>query len=117
MLLHIKVSEATAARRRIPFRAVLDADGTPIVGLSFIVPYDVTLVKNGAAPVSGDGSVAEVGGGEYYYEATAAELNTLGFLLVRIENSAGGMRRFVGNVQIVPLDPFGAKAVERGPWE
>lgn len=79
------LTEATAARRRIPL-FLFDDDSAdsyaPKVGLVFSAG-EIKVSKNGAAEANGAGTVTEVAGGLYYYEATTSELDTLGFLTVR----------------------------------
>lgn len=79
------LSEQTAARRRIPL-FLFDDDSAdayaPKTGLTFAAG-ELKLSKNGAAEVNAAGTVTEIAGGGYYYEATAGELDTLGFLTIR----------------------------------
>lgn len=81
----IKVSEAVASRRRIPL-FLFDDDSAdfyaPKTGLTFTAA-EIRISKNGAAEANSTGTVTEVAGGVYYYEATAAELDTVGFISVR----------------------------------
>lgn len=107
MLLHIKNKETVAARRRVPFRAVLNADGTTeIEGITWTVAADVIVSLNGGAEAPGAGTIAEIGHGNYYYELDASETDPLGFVLIRISNAASLMRTFVGECQIVAYDPY-----------
>ena len=79
------LSEPTAARRRIPLFFFDDdsADSyAPKTGLTFAAG-ELKISKNGAAEANTAGTVTEVAGGTYFYEATAAELDTLGFLTIR----------------------------------
>lgn len=79
------LSEQTAARRRIPL-FLFDDDSAdayaPKTGLTFSAG-ELKISKNGVAEVNAAGTVTEIAGGGYYYEATAAELDTLGFLTIR----------------------------------
>jgi len=104
----IELSEATAARRRIPFFCFDDdsADAYAVkTGLTFSTS-EVKLSKNGAAEVDSGGTVTEVGGGSYYYEATQAELDTVGFLSVRPAKTDVYTRGVM--VQVVSFDPYNA---------
>ena len=98
-MLQIKLSQAAAAQRRIPFYLVQDGDGkTPVTGLTFAAG-DVKVSKDGAAEGNSLGTVTEIAGGLYYYEATQAEVDTLGFLTTRVIKAT--VRVFVGIVQII----------------
>lgn len=81
----IAVNEATAALRRIYFRAVQEFDGfTPVTNLTFSAG-DIKLSKNGGAEANHAGTLsAHLGGGGYYYEATNGECDTQGFLAIRL---------------------------------
>lgn len=99
-----KQSEGTAARRRIPIRLVDATDGfTEETGVS-LGTADLLLTKNGAAQVNAAAGATEIGTGNYYYEATAGELDTLGFLLLRAAKT--GSRTFEAWCQVVPWDPY-----------
>lgn len=79
------LNELTTARRRIPL-FLFDDDSAdayaPKTGLTFTAA-EIRVSKNGAAEANSAGTVTEVAGGVYYYEATAAELDTVGFLSIR----------------------------------
>ena len=80
-------SEPTAALRRWLFACVDTTDGkTPETGLSF-TGAELQLSKAGAAFASFGGSVTELSDGLYYYEATAAELDTTGALTFKVEKT------------------------------
>jgi hypothetical protein len=99
----LQISEATAARRRIPIYLVDATDGfTPEVG---VVTPTIEVSKNGAVQAAGGGTWTEIGDGLYYYETTAGEVDTLGFLNVRVVKSAVS-REFQGVVQVVAWDPY-----------
>jgi len=99
-----QVSEATSAQRRIPFRMVDVTDGkTAETGLTFSAG-DIKISKNGGSPANHSGSVTEVGNGVYYYEFTAAELDTIGFISIYITDAAAV--DFVGAAQIISYDPY-----------
>lgn len=101
----LEQSEATAARRRWPFACVDDTDGkTAEPGLTFS-GAELQISKNGAAFASFAGSVTELTDGAYVYEATAAELDTLGFIVFKIEKT--GVRTvLLDAAQVVPWDPY-----------
>lgn len=100
----IKVSESTAARRRIPFYLVDDTDGkTPETGVT-ISAGDLKLSENGAAQANHAGTWTEVAQGLYYYEATSGEVDTVGFLNLILTKS--GIRTFSALVQVVSFDPY-----------
>jgi len=84
-MFQIKQSEATAARRRIPVLLVDLTDGfTPEVG---VVTPTINISKNGATVASGAGTWTEIGNGQYYYEFTTGEVDTLGWIAVNIEKA------------------------------
>lgn len=108
-MLLIKQSEATAALRRIPIYLVDATDGfTPETG---VTTPTIDISKNGAIQSTGGGSWSEIGDGLYYYTATASEIDTLGFLNVRVIKS-GVSREFAGIAQIVAFNPYVALALE-----
>jgi len=97
-------SEATAAQRRVLVYLVDDTDGkTAETGVT-ISAGDVKISKNGAAEANHGGTWAEIATGTYYYEFTAAELDTLGFVAFKITKS--GVRTFVTAAQVVSFDPY-----------
>lgn len=84
-MFQIKQSEATAARRRIPVLLVDLTDGyTPETG---VVTPTINISKNGATVASGAGTWTEIGNGQYYYELTTGECDTLGWISVNIEKA------------------------------
>lgn len=95
----IALSEATAARRRIPLTVCSDADGFPIAGQTFAAA-DVKISKNGGAEANMAGSVVEVTNQGYYYEATAGELDTRGFLRLRCAKANLRFRDWFVDVQV-----------------
>ena len=98
----IKQSEVTAARRRIYFDCLDATDGyTPETGLTFAAG-ELKLSKAGAAEANHAGSVTEIGGGTYMYEATATEVNTLGVLQFRVVKT--GVRGYRSRIQITGID-------------
>jgi len=76
-------SEATAARRRMLFHVTVILDGSDATGLT-LDGADVTISKNGAAFGNAAGTVTELANGWYQLEFTAADLDTVGALAVRI---------------------------------
>jgi len=97
----IKQSEATAARRRIPVLLVDITDGfTPEVG---VVTPTINVSKNGATVATGAGTWTEIGNGQYYYEFTAAEVDTLGWVAVNIEKATVS-RDYNAVVQVMAYD-------------
>jgi hypothetical protein len=101
----LELSEATAARRRIPFVCVDATDGvTPETGVTF-ASNDLLISKNGAAEAPFGGTASEMGGGLYYYEFTQAELNTAGFITLRVNKSGVAVARFFA--QVINQDLYG----------
>lgn len=96
----IRLTENTAVLRRIPVYLVDIDDGfTPETG---VTSPTIEVSENGAAQVAGGGVFAEIGDGMYYYQTTAAEINTVGFLNVRIVKS-GVTREFQAIVEVKDL--------------
>jgi hypothetical protein len=100
----LKLSEATAARRRILVYLVDDTDGKTAKGGITISAGDVKISKNGAAEGNHAGTLTELAGGLYYYEFTSGELDTIGFLSFRLVKAT--VRTFVAAMQVVSLDPY-----------
>lgn len=102
----IKLNEATVARRRIPVVLVDDTDGkTPETGVT-LSAGDMKISKNGAAEANHAGTLTEVATGDYYYEPSAGEADTPGYLTGKIVKN--GVRTFRFAVQIVAFDPYDA---------
>lgn len=102
----LQQSESTAAYRRLLIACVDATDGyTPETGLTFAAG-EIRVSKNGAAEANQAGTVTEVAGGVYYYEAAAAELDTLGTFAVRVNKT--GVRSSVSVAQVIPFDPYSA---------
>lgn len=98
----INTDESTAALRRVLIYLVDEVDGyTPETG---VATPTIEISKNGAATAAGAGTWTEITGGDgtYYYELTAAEVNTEGFLKIRIVK-AGVSREFVKEIQITSI--------------
>lgn len=72
-----------AARRRVPLY-LEDATGAPVTGESGTPQFSV----NGGAFAATTAALTEVGNGHYYVELTAAELSTLGKLVVRYRSQS-----------------------------
>lgn len=105
----LKQSESTAARRRIVFACVDATDNkTPETGLTFSAG-ELKLSKNGATEANPTNTAVsvEIGGGLYYVELTAAEVDTLGFLTLRVNNKSG-VANSAALVQVVAIDVFNA---------
>ena len=100
-MFQIKLSEATAARRRIPVLLVDITDGfTPEVG---VVTPTINISKNGATIATGAGTWTEIGNGQYYYEFSAGEVDTLGWIAVNIEKATVS-RDYNAIVQVMAYD-------------
>lgn len=100
----IFLNEATAARRRVPVALVDDTDGkTPETGVT-LSAGDMKISKAGGAEANHAGSLVELAGGDYYYEFTQGEVNTLGYITGRIVKS--GVRTFRVHAQVVAFDPY-----------
>lgn len=98
----ITVSEATGAERRIPLYLVDATDGlTEETGLS-ISGSECRVSKNGAASANCAGSITENETGLYAYEPTTGEVDTVGYVTVRISDSAA--RKFIGVANINAFD-------------
>jgi hypothetical protein len=100
----LKLSEGTAARRRILVYLLDDTDGkTAETGVT-VSAGDIKISKNGAAEANHTGTWTEISGGLYHYEYTSGELDTLGFISFRLVKS--GVRTFVKEAQVVSIDPY-----------
>lgn len=110
----IKLSESTAARRRIYFTAVDEtAFGQRVTGID---SWDCFISKNGAAAAATTNNPTEVDSGDmpgvYYIELTATEVNTLGNVVVWVSGTATGpgtimeVRELIATV--VAYDPYDA---------
>lgn len=98
-------NEPTAARRRIPFFLASSVDGfTPVTGAIFGAA-DLQVSQDGGAEANYAGTVTEIGGGLYSYEAAVAEVATLGFLTVR-SALAGSLGRAAA--QVIAADVYDA---------
>lgn len=110
MLLQIYQNEPESARRRIPF-VMVNSAGTAQTGLTFATG-DLRLSKRGEAESNHAGTIVEVAGGLYYYQATQAECDTLPWLSVRISKS--GALPYFALVGIVEDTVRGAVVADAG---
>ncbi len=78
------LDQTDADLRRIPLRLVSDVDGIQPVLSATVAPTELQISKNGGAEANRAGTITELAGGGYYYEATAGELDTPGYLSLRI---------------------------------
>lgn len=102
MSLVFQQSEATAAQRRFPVYLVDATDGlTPETGEAAGQPQ---ISKNGAAFGNTTATLTAIGNGAYYVELTAAELDTLGMIVVRYKSAATA--EFNMHAQVVAHDVY-----------
>jgi hypothetical protein len=102
-MFQIKQNDADAAHRRIPVLLVDITDGfTPELG---VTAPTINVSKNGATPASGAGTWVEIGNGQYYYQLTTGEVDTLGWVSLNIEKATVS-RDYNSVVQIMAYDPF-----------
>jgi len=105
----VKLSESTAARRRIPVYLVDVTDRiTPETG---IAAPTIEWSKNGGGQSSGAGNWGEVGDGIYYYEFTTGEIDTLGGGHTLRVVKAGVSAEFVDSVIVTAYDPYDSAAM------
>jgi hypothetical protein len=106
----VVISNATAAARRFPVY-LEDSSGNAVPSQAF-AGTDFQLTKNGAAFANCAGTLPEIGGvglglGGYYYEATVAEIDTLGYDGLLVDNGGTALPYFyVWNVIPVPPAPL-----------
>ena len=98
----ITKDEATAAERRIPLYLVDVTDGTTEETGLTISGSECRISKNGASPANCGGSVVEDENGLYYYQASAGDVDTVGYVTIRIADSAA--RKFIGVANITGFD-------------
>lgn len=98
----ITVSEATAARRRIPIYLVDATDGTTEETGVTISGSECRISKNGAGAADCTGSVVADENGLYYYQAAAGDVDTIGYVTVRIADTAA--RKYIGVANITGFD-------------
>lgn len=98
-LSEIALNEATPALRRIP--VYLTLSGSPVTGKAGAA---VRVSKNGASSAAGLGSLVQIDSsnlaGHYYYQCSASEVDTQGFLSISISTS--GIDDFNTSVQVRP---------------
>ena len=100
----IKLNESTSARRRVPVVLVDDTDGkSPETGIT-ISGSDAKVTKNNDTESDFTGTLTEQSGGDYYYEFHADEVDSLGFLRLRIVKA--GCRTYRVWAQVVGFDPY-----------
>lgn len=104
MHLGFKQSEGTAARRRLAVLLVDATDG--YTAETSVTSPTVEISKNGGTQASGGGTWTEIGDGQYYYEFTAAELDTLGWVAISIRKA--GCRDFNAACNVLAFDPYDA---------
>lgn len=105
----IQPSEATAARRRIPVRLVDVTDGeTEETGIAIAAGECKWIDASAASPASTNcaGTLTHVANGNYYYEATAAEVANPGSAWVYINDAAA--KPFTGSVSIPAFNGLSA---------
>ncbi len=102
-----KQSESTAARRRFYFHLVDASDGlTPETGEAGGQPQ---ISKNGAGSNNTSATLVAIDtgtNGAYYVELTAAELDTLGVIMVRYKSA--NTAEFQDIAYVVAFDPYDA---------
>jgi len=93
-------NETTASRRRIFFYAVSASDGFTAVTTGLSTSTSVYIVKNGVTPGTTPVSPAftHIDSGLWYYEMTAANLDSVGVLNVRISDALIRTVQLVGYV-------------------
>lgn len=83
--------EATANRRVVVFKLVDRIDNlTPELGI-VLAAAEIQVSKNGAGFANALGASAEIGGGFYSYEFTAADLDTVGNIRLKIDDAAAAI--------------------------
>jgi hypothetical protein len=106
----IKKSEATSAKREIPFVCVDATDGvTPETGLTFAAG-ELQIRKAGGSYANAAGSVVEKAAGEYVYVPTTTEIDTDGVAVLKLVKT--GVRNGYFSVQVVSYDPYATGATE-----
>lgn len=101
----IKLSESTAARRRVPIWLVDATDG---IAAETGVSGTPRISKNGAASAAASATITEVDStnmpGLYYLELTAGEVDTLGTILISFKTAATA--QWHGVAHVVAYDPY-----------
>lgn len=97
-MLTLNRDEQVAAKRRILVYLVDDTDGkTPETGVT-LSAGDVKISKNGAAEANHAGTLTEIATGTYYYQFTAGELDTVGWVQFKLVKT--GVRTFIKEVAV-----------------
>lgn len=109
-MLLLKQSESTAARRRVPVVLVDSTDGVTAETGVTLSAGDMKISKNGGAEANHAGTLTELAGGDYCYEFTQSELDTVGYITGRIVKA--GVRTFRIAAQVVAFDPYAALATQ-----
>lgn len=112
----IKQSEATSARKRIPFTAVSSSDVQTRLDASALT-FTVRVLKADGTAVAGAGTVtqpdASNAAGACFYTPDAADIDVVGPAIVRI--SATGMEPRELAFQVVAFDPYDAATIAALP--
>jgi hypothetical protein len=85
-MIQYALGESVNARRRIPVYLVSPTDG--LTAVTTEAAGQPQISKNGAAFANTSATLVAVGNGAYYVELTAAELDTLGTIIVRYKSAA-----------------------------
>lgn len=86
--------------------------GAPARGAVF-ADTDIQVSKNGGTSATSAGTVTEIGHGRYYYEATAGEVDTQGFLSLAVTRE--DIAVLFPTVQVVPASSaLGAPVIRSG---
>jgi hypothetical protein len=102
----VKLSESTAARRRVWFFCADDDSADAYAaktGLTFSAS-ELKVSKASVSEANAAGAATEVGGGWYMYEFTADEVDTLGVACVRVVKT--DVYSEMAHVMVVAFDPF-----------
>ena len=100
-MFYVKLSESTTARRRVPILMVDETDGTtPLTGLTL----SGLISKNGGTFAGVAGSFAEAGYGQYYYQFTTGEIDTLGWAGIHV--TATGARNYDAIIHVTSYDAY-----------
>lgn len=96
-------NEPTAARRRIPVR-MMDINRNGVAGIGWAAA-DIQVSKNGGSEANSAGTVAAApGNGDYYYEATQSECDTVGYLKLRAIAQEGALEaEFIALIDESPI--------------
>jgi hypothetical protein len=106
------INETSATLRRIPF-VLYDLTGALQTGQT-VTGAEMQISKNGGSFANGGGSVTEVGSGAYYYECSSGEVDTEGFVLLKIANSGSSVVIATVSVDQRPEDRMAVWVHETG---